>query len=753
MSDLFETFRLKNDYSGPGTDQLRCVLDALSGDARLYVYAGDTPSSLPPARRYLGPWRDLLAALHEINDTRQQELNWADETVPDQGVSVGRYPYLLSLAAETGNLELPDGTAVELTGESVAVYIEGEGPYTARLKTQGEKELFNPRGIAENFILDGKFLYRTSSAGSGFRGLRHLCTVLSEDELPRYISLARTHFPRMPIYFRDYSFIEQEGIQLQEGIIFHEMDREGFLHLRAVLTYPGYPPDFFSSYDAGTAVEIDHAADTVTLRPVTLPNTAPLTSRIRRKIQRRQSSLPESDGFFVDGSRISMGSRLAEAFIELDLPELSRKFLLFGTENLARFRLVTPRPKVSMRISGGTDLLRGECSIELEDQSFSPGELIEIHTDRGFIPLNSGGRAMLDNKFISRLKRILKSINGSEVTLSFFDLPLVQDIIDNPLSGPGAVEPERIYRGFEELQARPAPVPAITGTLRDYQERGYRWLYYLYRTGLGGCLADDMGLGKTVQTISLLAAVHTSPGSPSLIVLPRSLIFNWEAELARFAPQLKVFAYYGSNRDWAEAVKADIILTTYTVVRNEIQGLRKTPFRYLILDEAQNIKNLTSRISRAVLLLNAQHRLAISGTPLENNLMELYSLFRFLNPGMFGTIKEFQKDFANPIQRDSCQIAAEDLRNKIGPFLLRRLKTEVARDLPDKVEQVLQVEMDSDQRALYESRREYYFRSVREKIDRDGFAESQIFILQANFGAEADCHCAGEPQFRNYKKS
>ncbi len=740
MSDLFEAFRLKTTASAGSTassssalkGSLRCVLDALGGDAILYVESDDgtRPDPLPSPRSYSGPWRDLLAALTEIGDARQMQLGW-EEKEKAGGIPLSRYPYILSLAAATECLELPDGSPVEVIDETVGISISGENPYRGQLVSGGGTVLRNPRGIAENFILDGKFLYRGASPGPGYRSLRHLCTILTADELPRYISLAHTHFPGMPLDFCSYEVVDDAEAELQEGIIFHEMDREGFLHIQAVLTYPGYPPDFFTSYDAGIAAEIDHTAETIRLKTVTLPDPGPYISRLRRRIQRRQKSLNGSDGFFVDGSRISMGPRLAEAFIEMDLPALGKQVLLYGTGNLARFKILTPQPRVSMRISGGTDLLRGECRVNLGDESFSPDELIEIHDDRGFIQLNDGSKAILDGKFLNRLKRILKTINGDEVTLSFFDLPLIQDLIDEPLNGPGAVEPERVFRGFESLEKRPAPVPLITGTLRDYQDQGYRWLYYLYKTGLGGCLADDMGLGKTVQTISLLSAVHSNPGMPSLIVLPKSLIFNWEAELEKFCPGLSVYAYYGAGRDWSKAGEADIILTTYTIVRNEIQQLRKRSFRYLILDEAQNIKNLTSRISRAVLLLNGEYKLAISGTPLENNLMELYSLFRFLNPGMFGTIKEFQKNYANPIQRDSCQITAEDLRRKIRPFLLRRLKNEVAKDLPEKVEQVLMVEMDDDQRSLYESRREYYFRSVQEKVERDGLAESQIYILQA----------------------
>ncbi len=698
------------------------------GDPRLLLRSAGKAIDPPSPRSYAGPWRDLLSALEQISLQDRLRLDWESE---EEGVSLSRYPYLLPLALETGDLLLPGETPVRLVDQQIQLRIDGPGPYSARLTDASGEALHYPVGISQGFVLDQDRLYRIPPLGDGFRSLKHLGTLVREEELPRFLSLARTHFPGLPLHFKEYRLHMAEADSLQEGLIFSEIDRDGFLTLRLALAYPGYPPDFFTAYDAAEAVEINHGEERIICRPTVAPDLGRSIKRLRSSILKIQKELDEADGFFIDGTRMNLAPRLAERFIERELPALAKRFLLFGTEHLSRFRFTPSRPKLSLRLSGGGDILRGECRVELNGQNFAPQELLELHRESQFIALNDGRRTMLDEQFIRRLTRILKSINNEEVTLSFFDLPLIQEMLDEQIEGPGALEPARIYRGFEELESKPAPVPPINGTLREYQESGYRWLYYLHRIGLGGCLADDMGLGKTVQTISLLATVHSSPGAPSLIILPKSLIFNWQAELARFAPQLRVASYYGSGRELEEALGHEIILTTYTVVRNDIAALRKHRFRYLILDEAQNIKNLGSRITRASLLLEAEHRLAISGTPMENNLMELYSLFRFLNPGMFGSAKEFQRQYANPIQNEHCQVTAEDLRRKIGPFLLRRLKGEVAKDLPEKSEQILYVEMEEDQRRLYEARREYFSKSVREKVEREGLAESQIYILQA----------------------
>lgn len=730
MSDLFAAFKHETTDREPRPlpKSIDCVLEAGPGDPRLILRAEENVIDPPSPRSYAGAWRDLLGALEEISLQDRLRLDWENE---GEGFSLSRYPYLLPLALETGALILPGGTPVRLLEERIELRIDGPGPFSARL-TDGEGEnLRYPIGISPGFILDKERLYRVPPLGDGYRSLKHLGTLVREEELPRFLSLARTHFPGLPLRFKEYRVVRAEEEKLQEGLIFSEIDRDGFLKLRLCLAYPGYPPDFFTAYDAAEAVEIDHGSERIVCRPTLAPDLGRSLKRIRSAILRIQKALDQADGFFIDGTRMSLAPRLAERFLEEELPSLAKRFMLFGTEHLARYRFAPSRPKLSLRLSGGGDILRGECRVELNGESFAPQELIELHRESRFIALNDGRRTMVDDQFIRRLTRILKSINNEEVTLSFFDLPLIQEMLDEQIAGPGSLEPAKIYRGFEELESKPAPVPSINGTLREYQESGYRWLYYLHRIGLGGCLADDMGLGKTVQTISLLATVYSSPGAPSLIILPKSLIFNWQGELARFAPQLSVASYYGPDRDLESAMEHNIILTTYTVVRNDIAALRKHRFRYLILDEAQNIKNLGSRITRASLLLEAEHRLAISGTPMENNLMELYSLFRFLNPGMFGTAKEFQRLYANPIQKEHCQVTAEDLRRKISPFLLRRLKTEVAKDLPEKSEQILYVEMEEEQRRLYEARREYFSKSVREKVEKEGLAESQIYILQA----------------------
>ena len=245
-------------------------------------------------------------------------------------------------------------------------------------------------------------------------------------------------------------------------------------------------------------------------------------------------------------------------------------------------------------------------------------------------------------------------------------------------------------------------------------------------------MADDMGLGKTIQAITMLAKVYKGKEKlPSLVVGPRSLLQNWKKECEKFAPQLKTHIYYGPDRDWKKATKAQVIITTYALMRNDIKTIKETQLYYAILDESQNIKNLEAQTTRAAFILNTKHRLALSGTPIENNLTELYSLFRFLNPGMFGSPAQFNSDYGTPIQKHNDETAVALLRKKIFPFVLRRKKKDVLKDLPDKVEQTIYVDMGEDQKKLYELRRRFYQEVINQEVASKGIKKSQFVIFQA----------------------
>jgi len=279
-----------------------------------------------------------------------------------------------------------------------------------------------------------------------------------------------------------------------------------------------------------------------------------------------------------------------------------------------------------------------------------------------------------------------------------------------------------------------APPEGLVGTLRHYQEAGLSWLWFLHRHGLSGILADDMGLGKTIQALALLQKVKNEEGPrPSLVVAPTSVLANWEREVERFTPGLSTIIWHGQDRKERadELAGKDVVLTSYALMRRDAEELSKVGFRYVILDEAQNIKNAGSATAQACKSVPADARLALTGTPLENRLSELWSIFDFLMPGFLGSAPTFADRYEQPIEVQGDVAARDRLRRRIHPFVLRRLKTEVARELPPKTESVAYCEMEPAQASLYREVLEQGRRKVYEQIERVGFKRSRISILAA----------------------
>jgi SNF2 family DNA or RNA helicase len=284
----------------------------------------------------------------------------------------------------------------------------------------------------------------------------------------------------------------------------------------------------------------------------------------------------------------------------------------------------------------------------------------------------------------------------------------------------------------------PAVDVAVAATLRPYQLEGLAWLQKLRALGAGGVLADDMGLGKTLQTIALLAAEKQAGRMlrPSLLLMPTSLVGNWQSEIAKFAPSLRTTALHGPRRRsfFTQATTSDVVLTTYPLLLRDLAFYQSQHFYYVVLDEAQVIKNPRSLVARAVMSLASNHRLCLSGTPIENHLEELWSLFEFLMPGFLGSSQHFRARYRSSHEADAPEAAADELqglRRRVGPFVLRRMKEQVARDLPPKTELVLPIELAGDQRELYESIRIAAHAQVRRAVQKMGLSRSTIPILDA----------------------
>ena len=289
------------------------------------------------------------------------------------------------------------------------------------------------------------------------------------------------------------------------------------------------------------------------------------------------------------------------------------------------------------------------------------------------------------------------------------------------------------------------PPPSFEGTLRPYQREGLGWLVFLREFGFGGCLADDMGLGKTVVVLALLdgrrhqrQTAGQTP-QPSLVVVPRSVLFNWQQEAARFAPQLKVLDFSGADRAsrMHRILESDLVLVTYGTLRRDAAALADVAFDYVILDESQTVKNANTVAARSARLLKGAHRLALSGTPVENRVSDLWSLFEFLNPGLLSGATAFGRAFSGNTDGDELRLLGRGLR----PFILRRTKAQVASELPSKTEQTIVCELERRQRTLYNELRDHYRRTLLGKADT--WPRAKLQVLEALLRLrQAACHPA-----------
>jgi len=343
-----------------------------------------------------------------------------------------------------------------------------------------------------------------------------------------------------------------------------------------------------------------------------------------------------------------------------------------------------------------------------------------------------------------RLKPVLATLGEfylnepgtTKLRLNSADALRLNPLQDMPLRWEGGEHIRGLAQRLRDIKDYTATVPeGLNATLRPYQLEGLSWMQSLRQLEVGGILADDMGLGKTLQTLAHILS-EKNAGSldrPCMVVMPTSLIPNWLDEAAHFTPQLKVLALYGAGRKkhFERLADYDLVLTTYALLPKDVERLKTQPLHVLILDEAQYIKNPTSKAAQAARELDARQRLCLSGTPLENHLGELWSLFHFLLPGWLGDVKSFNRDYRVPIEKRGRDIRLQHLNGRVKPFLLRRTKEQVATELPPKTEIVHWVELSDAQRDVYETMRLAMDKKVRDEITRKGVARSQIIILEA----------------------
>ncbi len=473
----------------------------------------------------------------------------------------------------------------------------------------------------------------------------------------------------------------------------------------------------------------------------------------------------------------------AVAWVFDELPKLAAGgFEVFGEEKLKQHRVNRAAPNVKLAVSSGIDWFDMNLEIDFDGVMLSLVELKSaLRHQNSYLKLADGSLARMPEEWEKRFRHFFnfsQERNGRQQVASAHALlidTLFDTVSEKRYDEEFRVRLEKLnnFKGIAEV-----PVPKnFLGTLRPYQQFGLNWMGFLREYGFNGCLADDMGLGKTVQALACLlhekekqngaatngrAVTKKKRGGTktqtvlrtSLIVAPLSVVFNWEKECNRFAPDLKLLTHHGLERKRGadHFAEYDLVLTTYATMRNDIETFKDYQFNYIILDESQNIKNPVSQTAKAAYILQSRHRLVLTGTPVENNTLELWSQFAFLNPGMLGSLNSFRALFALPIEKYGDEESATLLRKMITPFLLRRTKEEVAPELPEKNEQVFYCPMPPSQKKLYEQVRDQCRAEIMNLISTSGMNDARFRVLQGLTRLrQISCHPALIPDGKGHE--
>ncbi len=735
-SPLYEAMKRRTVNSGSKKEtplQLYFQINVDEHGAYLRIIDDTRRDIEPDARGYSGPVRDILQLIDAIRLRTAFQIDWEKPSgrlyLADNEMLIWQLkncPNVVDAAMR------PISFADNDIPAKVIVTISGNEPQLeTTFAIEYGHDIISPiMAISESCVYAQGMLINIKPLGGKPQSLRLFQTFVFPHEIEKYLSLLLSTYPGINVRYDEYVVEEGEPLQTQQCVFIEKIDADNTLYLRLSQSLPETEPTLIEEFDIQRYVSVNPAEKRIMISRVLDKDIAPLVEDLSKKLSLHKKLLRTSSDFIVDGTLFIIQEELAREFIRKELEHIVRDFVVFGSENLKTYRIKAVTPTLSVSLSHGIDFLEGDVGVVIDEEHFTVFDALAMFKNHGYVQLSNGTQALPNVEFMRKLERIFQK-SKRKTRISFFDLPIIEELLDENAAEKAFPKARSIFRGFATYQDRTIEIPQINAELRPYQILGFKWMRYLHDHQLGGCLADDMGLGKTLQTITMLASLYPGEKKQSLIIMPKSLLFNWAQEFQKFAPQISFYTYYGGNRDWDKADDADVILTTYSVLRNDIEELREKDFHMVVLDESQNIKNLNSRTARAALLLRSECRFALSGTPIENNIGELYALFRFLNPSMFGSPDEFSRMYATPIQRDNSKEIASELRKKIFPFILRRLKKEVAKELPERIEQTIYVEMSPEQQTYYEQRRNFYYQTIREEIQAEGLQKSQFHILQA----------------------
>ena len=742
------------------------VIDREGGHTTFRFCSTGRTQQLPDFRRFTGPERELLREFLAHKQTLEYSYDF-EGTGFDAYTISNPNERLIRQALASGLLRNAQGDilfeaeglfrcalhiedvaansvdiSLSLVDESGTAIATGRKPklisdQASDAKPITEDSLPSFFAISHCQAIAGNQVYPIEDLGLNWADTDRIYARLEKSKSPAFLSLIFSRFFNLRLMYEGWTVKRIRPASAVPALLFMEIDRYCYLHVRPISFLRGFTPLFLENEDIVSVVEMNETDKILGIAEVVFPEPPEdlfRTMLIRGNKGTAKKSIYEENGRFI------IAPEFAADFLGSNIIELVQNFALLETQVLSGYKLKFSKPNIRLSIGKGIDYLAGDAVVELEVQSFSFARFMAEYRKDSFITLADGSRTFPDKRTMDKMERLISRVKGkdSEVEISFYDIPLLLQDESIAIEGAAWEKARPFFTGYNTIAERAGKWPLANGTLRPYQEYGVKWLDYLREYQMGACLADEMGLGKTIQVIALLRSFFEKRGASGdqgrcLILCPKTLVFNWAAELDKFAPELPYTVHYGNSRNssWMDGKDFRIILSTYATLRQDVTDFQKIQFFYIILDESQNIKNLSTQTAAAVLSLKSAHKLAMSGTPIENNLGELYSLFRFLNPNFFGSEKMFLQRYLHPIQDAGDEEAMRDLRARIYPFMLRRLKRDVLKDLPSKTEETSYIELDETHLTVYHRRRQEYKQLIDGIISKGEYSKSSIIIFKA----------------------
>nr|MDQ6889644.1 SNF2-related protein [Bacteroidota bacterium] len=564
--------------SGNGNDEIFFKLHFDNGGAYIEITDDRGNETEFDYRRFSGVLRSITKNIQLAKDRNNFTIDWEN---PDNRLYLHEHPYLVAQLLESNyfvnskmqKIKRGEGTA----SLNLQINKTSETALSAKMNLHFQNQSFDDfKFINEEhaWLAENNTVVETAPIGSFFAGLNIFNVArLPKIDLQKYLSLFYSYVENAKLQYEDYTVKKVTGpLKAKPALIFEKVDADNSLYMRVGQIMPNTEIDFLDEYDLFRFASVNEMEETINVHPIEQLHLEKYVDNIEKKLSNRieKGKKKSTSGIIREENLLIIPDNIASEFIYRDVPALIGEYALVGSEKLKEYKINVRPPKLNVQLGHGIDFLEGSANLDFGGQTVSLLDAISQFNKNHYILLDDGSHALVNEQYMQKLQRLFKKKKDKKdvVEISFFDLPMVEELIEEKAAAGQFSYAREIFEGFNELAKKKAKLPQVNATLRPYQQQGFKWLQYLYENKLGGCLADDMGLGKTLQAITLLADIYdkNKKALPSFIVMPKSLLFNWENELKRFAPQLSFYTWHGSNRDIEKAHACNLLLTTYSML-------------------------------------------------------------------------------------------------------------------------------------------------------------------------------------------